>query len=307
MANQYLVSEIIAALRDTGMIPDADGAFTTDRLIAVCNREQRLYLTRLLVSIGGGSYQTATKDVPIVPGQERYRLPSRAVVAGLQRVELVTDTMKVPLNIVPFERDFEERMWGTGDCTIEGMELVLLGQLQAGRSIRFTYTRRLGKLVTAEEVGEVTNINRTTGEVTVSALPTSFAASKRYDFIQGEPHFDTLAEDVQPSSIAGNIITFAMDDIPDELVVGDFVCLAGETPICQAPPELHDVLVQRACVAVLQSLGDPKAAMAERKLAEMRDDAIALLQPRLKGAPNLVQNFNGPGWFRVHRRGRIVR
>lgn len=304
MTNPYLVSEMISALKDTGMIPSSDEAFSTARLIAVMNREQRLYLARLLVSLGD-AYQLARADVAIVAGTARYRIPGRAVVAGLKLVEIVgSDGSVAPLDEVPRARAYEHTLLGAGGhYYIEGLELVFLTTPAAAGTIRFTYFRRLSNLVDAEEVGLITAINTGTKVVSIDAAPGTFTSSALYDFVQANPHFDILGEDLT-ATVAGTNLTFA-DELPDGLAEGDYVCLAGQTPVCQAPVELHEVLIQKACVHVLKAKGDPKASMAEADLATMRNDAISLLQRRVTSAPELVMNFNAPGWGRYRGRSRF--
>lgn len=306
MTNPYVVTELLADLRDTGMLPTSDESYSTARLIAAMNREQRLYLSRLLVELGEG-YQQTTSETTIVAGTTRYRIPTRAIVAGLTLVEIVgSDGSTVPLHEVPRARAFDENLIGVGaDYYIEGYELVFLATPTAGGTLRFTYARRLNRIVSTEEVGEITAINTGTKAVTVDAAPSGFTSSVLYDLVQGQPHFDTLGASLA-ATVAGNILTFT-DELPAELAVGDFVALAGETPVCQAPLELHDVLVQKAAVKVLKAKGDPKAGMAEADLAQMRDDAISLLKRRVKGQPELIQNFNAPGWGRWRSRGRFRR
>lgn len=304
MANRYLVSEMIAALKDTGMIPSSDEAFTSARLIAVMNREQRLYLARLLISLGD-AYQLARADVAIEAGEARYRIPGRAVVAGLKLVEIVgADGSVAPLDEVPRARAYEQNLLGAGGhYYIEGNELVFLSTPTAAGTIRFSYFRRLSDLVDVEEVGLITAINTATRVVTVDALPGDFSSSMPFDLVQANPHFDTLGADLA-ATVAGTNLTFA-ETLPEDLAEGDYVCLAGQTPICQAPVELHEVLIQKACVHVLKAKGDPKAQMAEADLAQMRDDAVSLLQRRVKSAPELVLNFNAPGWGRYRGRSRF--
>jgi hypothetical protein len=99
------------------------------------------------------------------------------------------------------------------------------------------------------------------------------------------------------------VLTFT-NALPDGLVVGDYVALAGQTPICQAPLELHDILAFRACVKHLTSRGDPKLAGMIEDLKAMRDDALSLLQPRVQGSAKVLINPNAPGWNRGFARRR---
>lgn len=77
------------------------------------------------------------------------------------------------------------------------------------------------------------------------------------------------------------------------------MALATETPICNAPLELQDVLVYRAVAVHLQSRGDPKWQAAKALLDEAKDNALSLIQPRSQDEAKALINYNAPGWQRV--------
>lgn len=297
MPVEYRVSALLDSMRDTGMLPTSDESFTTARLLAVMNMEQRLYLAKLLLS-AREEYQVAHADVALVAGTSRYRVPSRAIGAKLKWVALVDATgSRRYLAPAPPERELRSGAPGAG-YYLEGNSIVLTDSTLTG-TLRLAYFRRLGILVEAGEAGVVTAINAASRVVTLAGAPAAFTSSSLYDFVQASPHFDALAAD-RAATVSGNSLTFA-DALPSGLAVGDYVCLAGETPVCQAPLELHNVLVQRAVVKVLQAKGDPKADAAERDLEQMRVDALSLITPRIEGSPMVLVNHYAPGWSRYPR------
>lgn len=300
MASEYLASTLLDSMRDTGLLPTSDESFTSARLLAVMNAEQRLYLARLLLS-AREEYQVAHASLPLVEGQTRYRIPSRAIGAKLKLVSLIDGNGDViPLGLATPERALKHGGPGVG-YYLEGNSVVLTGALTG--SLRLSYFRRMGRIVEASEVGEIESLDATAGTVTLVSKPSAFTEAKSYDFVQGSPHFDTLAVE-QSATIASNVLAFA-EGLPEGLAVGDYVALAGETPVCQAPLELHGVLVQRAVVKVLQAKGDPKARDAADDLQQMRDDALSLITPRVEAAPVVIVNHFGPGWGRYPRHRRF--
>lgn len=300
----YLVSELITTLRDEGMLPPSDESAGATRLLATLNREQRLFLAELLLSVREG-FQVAHVDAEAISGSTtRWRIPSRAIGAKLKVVTQLVGGAPSILYPMPYERQVEDYGGGMpGDFWLEGSTLVLRSPLSAPATLRLTYYRRLGVLVAENEAAEIEAIDFNTNEVTIPALiPGSFTASRDYDFIQGQPHFDLLAAN-QTATRAGSVLTFA-EDLPPELSVGDYVTLPGETPICQAPVELHDVLALRAAYVTLSALADPKAAATEARMEAAKKSALSILAPRIDGTPHVLINPNGPGMSRWIGRGR---
>lgn len=303
MPNPYLATQLLQDLKDAGTIPPSDSNSTT-RLLGFINREQRTYLMKLLLEVRE-EYRVATEDVDIEDGTLRYPIPTRATGANFKMLALVTDSRTRILHPIKLEDQERAGLVGAGgDFYFENNEVVLTTQLTG--TLRFHFYKRLNRIVEAEDTGAITAINTGTRQVTIGATPDGWVTtSTAYDFIQGTPHFDTLAGD-RYATRASNVLTFAVA-LPDRLAVGDYVALAGETPICQAPVELHDVLIERALVKYFSAKKDAEAVkLARENLKEMREDALAILAPRATATLPVIRNLDGPGWRRggVHRRAR---
>jgi hypothetical protein len=305
VSTEYLASALVEAVRQEGLLPEADSNASTARLLAVMNREQRLYLTRLLLS-AREEYQTDFVDVPLSPGVLRYAIPGRAVAATVKQVDVVgADGALTPLLPVSRGRRYDTEAYsGPGDYHFERSHLVFL-RAPSASTARISFHRRLNRIVAAEEAGQVASLDANAGTVTLagSSAPTGFTASgASYDFIQGSPHFDVLGVDASATR-SGQVLAFS-GGLPSELAVGDWVALAGQTPICNAPLELHDVLVYLAVTVHLQARGDPKWQAAAQLLEQARENALSLIQPRATDSNTPLVNYNAPGWNHVRRSGR---
>jgi hypothetical protein len=73
-------------------------------------------------------------------------------------------------------------------------------------------------------------------------LPTTITTSTPVDFVQNDGPYDILEIDQTITNISGTTLTFAA--LPDDLAVGDWICLAGQSPVLIAPRELQPLLVQ---------------------------------------------------------------
>jgi hypothetical protein len=298
----YLADDLITAVRDTGMLPSNETSANAAKLLTMMNREQRTYLTKLLLSVRE-QYLLATLTITIVNGQLTYALPRRAVASGVKQVEAIDSSGNgVLLTPWPDERQDERLLYGgPGKYYLSGNNLVLM-QFAPGTigSLKVTYYRRLADLVLQTSAGVISAINTGAKTVTVTSVPSGWGtAAALYDFTQALPQYDVLDFD-KSATRASSVLTFsdALPSSPTALAVGDFVTLAQTSCVCQAPLELHDVLVMRTAYAWLRAKGDPKAAVALEACKELQDVAINLLQPRIEAPNKPLVNFNAPGWSR---------
>jgi len=160
-------------------------------------------------------------------------------------------------------------------------------------AVRVRYSIRPGKLVEVSAVGAISSIDRGTGVIAVTARPTTFtstvksdqASAVKYDLVKRAAGFDLLGKDLSAtmSNLNSTDITFVVTDIPSELEVGDYVCLADTTPVPQIPTEWFQYLAQHTASSILESLGDLEGAKkVESKLQYMRNNALSLVSPRIK-------------------------
>lgn len=115
--------------------------------------------------------------------------------------------------------------------------------------------------------------------MTVTALPATISTSTPIDFVQSGGQCDLLDIDKTISSIAGTSLTFA--SLPDDLAVGDYICLAGQSPVPTIPLDLHPVLVQAVLCACLSSKKDKAIEIEAPKLRKLIETMEEMLQPRV--------------------------
>jgi hypothetical protein len=93
--------------------------------------------------------------------------------------------------------------------------------------------------------------------------------------------------------VSGTTLTLSTSDLPSRLAVGDWISLAGETPIPQIPDELRPVLAQATAVGVNEAMNLPGLDSARKTLDEMLKAVSLLLTPRVTGAQKKVVQRNG--------------
>jgi hypothetical protein len=138
-------------------------------------------------------------------------------------------------------------------------------------------------------------------QVEVSLIPSDFGTaatfSQTVDLNRNIPGFESLKMDIQGDfNINTLIITFpSLTTLPDQLSVGDWVCLAGETVNPQLPVELHPILAQRVAVKLLEGMGDSNnLQLAQGKLKEAEAAVLGLISNRVEGEPQKIVNPFSP-------------
>jgi hypothetical protein len=161
--------------------------------------------------------------------------------------------------------------------------------------LRLYYYHRPSELVLESACATITAIDTTNKKVTVSSVPTPFTTSKTFDFVQANPQFDALGIDLSVTLISSNNITFS-SSLPSGLAVGDYVCLAEQSPVPQIPFEAFDLLVYGAALRLCRAAKDVQGIQIMAQAVEQEKQNVkGMLQPRVEGAPQMV---TGSGLFR---------
>lgn len=125
------------------------------------------------------------------------------------------------------------------------------------------------------------------------SIPSNITDGALIDFLQTKPGHRTLAMDSTIDTISSDSIQFSPDQVPTNLVVGDYICLANECIIPQIPTDLHYSLVERAAARVMSAIGDTAGlAMIDKKIQENNQSQSTLLDNRVEGSPQKVTARN---------------
>lgn len=296
-APDYSTTALLASIKRRGMLPASDEALTDTDLLALATEELQSTLTALLLSVREEYLITSEVQV-VTAGTASYTIPARAVGQALRDVMYSSDgSSYLPLSRVEPERDGDYA--GAGELLgyeLQGNAIILTPTPSTSGYLKIKYARRPSTLVQGAAVGIVTAINTGTRTVTVDNTPSTFTIDEVYDFVKASPGFDWRGVDLVVTNVSGYNITFSAA-LPSSLVVGDYLCIAGESPVPQVPVELHPYLAHRVVLRAVEALGlNAKIAVAEKQCERARLDALSLLTPRAEGSHRYVVNRYAPGW-----------
>lgn len=295
----YTTDEIVADVQGEAMIPNAHGEITPVVIVGILND----VISRVIVPwerrMRGTERRVVSTDFALAADTATYRIPATADAGGLRDVAFVNsdgdeiEMEQVSLDEVAKFASTASPMWGAPYAfCVEGHQVrVLPTPTQADGSIRMKYFRRPGRLVLVEDAMQITLVTYLGGGTGFEALsvPATFSTSTPLDVIQASPGFDVFHSSQLPLDVAPVGPPIGVSFLPmatTEAVAGDYIALAGETPVVQLAPELHPILTALAAARVEKRIGDRDGARLSFELA-MRDleNMAPLFRSRVQDKP----------------------
>ena len=292
---------LINSIKIRAQIPTNQATFRPEDFLQLANEEMVIGVVPSILTLHEDHY-LYEESITLETDKSNYRIPYRSIGNKLRDIHYVDSTG----NIYELTRIDEERRTDFGNNTQQGAssfrfyyiksnEIILWPNISGTTtgSLLVAYYLRPNQLVKTNRSGLITNIDRDTGIITVDDFPDNFTSSISYDFIMNRSPHKIISFDVTVTSVssAAETLTFALADIPEELVAGDYVMQAEESIIPQLPTELHMVLAQRVACRCLEALGDSQGlANANTKLQEMEYKTGIIIDNRVEGSPQKVVN-----------------
>lgn len=293
------VSKLIASIKRRTMSPTSQITFKDEDLIEFMNEEMLIGIIPSIEQMKD-EYLVFKEQIPIQNNVNSYPIPERSLGNKLRDLSYSTDK-KDEYNMTQIELDnknsnsyINQTGFYCSQFYVQGGDVVLYPNTSNYSGwLNMYYYMRPNYLVKDEEVATITAIDRENGIITVSKLPSGYNTDNKYDFVKSRSPHNIINIDISVTGI--NQVTKTLlvptDKIPQQLQVGDYMPIAGESCIPNIPTELHAVLSQRVALKVLEALGDTAGiANAEKKLNEMEAKTGVLIDNRVEGAPRKVKN-----------------
>jgi hypothetical protein len=284
----YTTTELLASVRQRASIPTSQSTFTATKLLRTASEELRNEITPYLLRVRENYFLTS-KDYTVTAAQANYLMPERAIGEKIQTVKLLdVNYQELPLTRVDIEQITDVNRTGTPEnFYIQGSDIYLYPTPDlTANTLRVYYYARPSALVETSACGLV--VSKTSTTVTINATaPTGFGSSATVDFVRGRPPFKLLSTDVA-CTVSGTTITFVSGTIPSTLAAGDYIALAGETPIPTIPYDLFPILYQRVAVKVLEAIGDDAGYQrAAVELERLEKNQMPLISNRIDKKPKV--------------------
>lgn len=271
-------------------IPEDQPAFGVTDLLKYLNEEMESIVVPKILSLSEDyfirTYNTtvpATSTTPI-------NLPTRIISGRVNEIKLIPSGGNLD-NAINITRTVPHQFGRIRGLTFYfmGNALYINGaEKYSGYTLQIWYNSRPNYIVETSHAALVSSVLN--NDVTVVSVPSTWGGTPVVDVIKGTPHFDIMQYD-QTSIIAGNVIT--LTDATG-IVAGDYIALAGESPVCNLPYEVQNFLVQCTVVRLLEVIGaTDQYKQAIAKYDQMEEQFISLITPRVQSEPKIINNSNG--------------
>lgn len=262
----------------------ADGRYESQELLDLAYMQMLSVVYPIIISMRE-EYFVRFIDTPIIPGQFRYPVTERALNGALRDVQVIVGD-----EVRRIERIDIQEIGSVGDgepCAffLMGDEICLYkNPTVSGYILRQYFFISPGRLVPLAEVARIESIDVATKSCSIGAVPTGWTTGNTFDFQKGSAGYKYLGLDLT-ATLVTTTMTFA-DDLPPDLVVGDYITLAGEAGFPQIPKAQQPLLVQSTVSTVLGSIGHTEAAIASKSIeGEIKGASLAVMATRIQGAP----------------------
>lgn len=294
-------TEIIASIKARNLIPSSQQTFSDNDILRFANEEISSEIVPLLIRYNE-EYLIREVMLPLEEGKIRYRIPPRAMGGRLRDVYWL-DQNGNPVSIPKVERGQVPSYGVTGSRPtgyyLEGNDIRLLP---------FRMERPEGRLVVviAVKPNQLVQTNRcrkiiqvTASSITVPSVPPHFQPGERLDVLSQWPGAELRDMDLLITGIQGNIIHLSGGAL-DLAEPGDWVALAGESPVEQFPSDLHTYLLELISMRLLQAQGNVQGQQIKAQAIQRLQQTIpALIDNRVVGGSHKIINRNS-----LLRRGR---
>ena len=290
----YTSAALIDNVKRRAMVPTNQATFTNDRFCGMLTDEMQSLIVPMIMELNS-NYFVYAKDWDINGTQKIYSIPPRSINQKFMSVQLYdpsNENFWRPVQIGNGQWGFNQASQAIQTFSILHEQVVFnVAPVETDKKIRMFYYRRPNNIVLPTSAGQITAIDPNTFTVTINVNP-GFTTDTTLDLIQGSGAFRALQDDVNPSSVSGNDVTFLA--LPDGIAIGDWVCFAGESPVAQIPYESQHVLCQAVAIKLLEALGDQNMIQfSQKKMDELQMHMQSVMKLRVDDQPVKITNRGG--------------
>lgn len=306
-------TQFLAAVKRRISMPENQALLADTDILELGNDVIRSYIVPCIISVRQ-DYFIYIQDQALTAGTQDYDIPYRALARGLRDMKIVDSNVSIVRDLVKVDLE-DAHLFSNDNNSVNPYGFHFLGDkvrivpppsTGTTMSIRFFIELPPNDLIEFSNAATITGISGDfdsdpTISVTVGAVPSAFTVSSSYDFIAGKQGNFTRAFDKTPSSLAGLTLTFATADVPSTLAVGDYVSLAGQSPVLQLPDDAFAWTVTKTARRCLSSISDFEGdgRLQEDDSAEEKN-LKQVLEPRIRGETTKIINR-----FSLVRQGRF--
>lgn len=300
---------IIDSVRKRTMTPDDTSIFTDQDILDIVNEELDAQVLMDLLSLHE-EHLTVHIDIPR-NDSGIYDIPYRAIGNKIRDVSLVTtgdyiyELSQISIGELPDHNGVTSYDAYLDRFYVESNQLKLINPTRSYKAIRVYFYIRPNVLTKVKEAGIISeigtpNLENDTVLIRMSQSGRAFSSSSILDIVGKRTPNKIKAYDLTPVEVNTGSAPFVIfkyseiQDIYSELIVGDYVTLAEQSPVPNIPTEMHPVLAQAAAIHILEALGDTEALNnAQTRMEKLSKSVQSLVDDRVELAPKKIKPRHG--------------
>jgi len=286
---------LLAGIKRRAIIPTNQVIFDDDDILDLIDDVIKIHVVPLIDSVNGEYFVTSTLT-PLVASQSNYKIPNRAIGRTIRDLK-IKNTTSGDIRNCPYVEPEDSHLYGQGADRyghyFKGDEIYLTPEvpstLTSSESLQIWYKLRPSQLVKLNNAAKISSVS--SPNVVVEGVGDIVTGSK-VDFIQGQSGNSILGLDISCTNVAGTTMTFSASDLPSGLAAGDYIALAGFSPVVTMVPDECSPFIERLTAQeILLSIGDDIGAdRLSGGIGLERQNLLSLLEPRNEGEPKIILN-----------------
>lgn len=284
--------EFLNLVKASASIPTGQTTFTDAEILAFATDEIRNEIIPLILG-SMEEYLVVSTDTALVSGKSKYSIPPRAIGKKLRELQLVDVNGNVK-NLSRIELENTPSYSGniTGEPTgflLKGNNIILYPTpSQSSNSLRISYYRRPNSLVEVSQASYIAGIDTDTNTLVLSSVSnSSIVAGAKIDLISSQSGHDSLLDSEPVVSLSGTDLI--LGSLPEDLAVGDYLSLEGESCYLQIPEELVGLVVAKTALRIFEAQSDSAGINAvSARIQKIEQNINSVLSPRVDGEPRKI-------------------
>lgn len=298
----YTTDRLISSVKRRITLPDAQNLYTDEDILEFMSDELSSTVVPLIHSVQQ-EYWVYVSDVTLNQNQTAYKIPIRGCANGMRLVTLLdSNNNEIAYPLLRPEDTASAYNWLSpySTATVYGFymqddHIVMFPNsvvTNPVNRIRFRFERQPNQLCLPTAAGRITAINGSI--ITVDNIPTDWTTALQFDLINGSIAFQAKGDDLAVTNIDTLTLEITVTDLPSDVAIGDWFCVAGTSPVAQIPYQMFPFLAQITANLCMAGMADTEPyADGKKKEAAMKDDILKLLQPRDMGNVQTINNRGG--------------
>lgn len=251
----FITEDLITKFKIEANLPDNSKVLTDTQIIDLLNQEMLDTIVPLMLSLKANYF---TKEVDLQPTRTNlYKIPVRAYGSTVKDVFKKDGQGRGYIAEVREDEVGSLRLTGANGISMFFVRGGYLHPLPGPNgALTVTFPLKPNKLVKSTSVVVITAVNANTKTVSFASKPGTYLDTSKYDLVSAANgsriEFDLTVDSSDSTSITFN------EDIGD-VEVGDYLCLANQSPIANIPEEVQPLLILNTVIKFFENQPDTEA------------------------------------------------